>query len=322
MIGPDVFTGWIPVRFYWRDDGPYIDWCYAGKHDFTEISFSRDIQTLLRLPFNQVFRHQTPITELREWQTIKPGIKPTAFIFHASRSGAGLVTQMLTSFKQNIVISEARLIDSILRSHVKNDSVTDANRVEWLRWVISALGQKRKEQQRNLFVKFDSWNTIYLPLILRAFPDVPWIFLYRDPVEILVSHLKQRGIHMVPGMIEPSVFGFDDEVLRVAPEDYCARVLGSIYQAALAQSDRPNCTLINHNQLPHALVAFLTSSMDLSEEDNSKICARAEYDSIDPSREATSVIKQLSADLVGPAYLALESRRLSPLKSAQECVNS
>ena len=55
---------------------------------------------------------------------------------------------------------------------------------------------------RDYFVKFDSWNTLDLALIRRAFPDVPWIFLYRDPVEVIVSHMRQRGSQMIPGAFE------------------------------------------------------------------------------------------------------------------------
>ena len=31
-------------------------------------------------------------------------------------------------------------------------------------------------------------SVLDLPLIYRAFPDVPWVFVYRQPVEVLASH--------------------------------------------------------------------------------------------------------------------------------------
>ena len=60
-------------------------------------------------------------------------------------------------------------------------------RIEWLRGVVSALGQPRLGTEKHLFIKFDAWKVLDLPLIRRAFPAVPWIFLYRDPVEVLTS---------------------------------------------------------------------------------------------------------------------------------------
>ncbi len=72
----------------------------------------------------------------------------------------------------------------------------------WLRGMLSALGQRRNGDEKKFFVKFDSWHTINLPLIRRAFPDVPWIFLYRDPLEVMVSQLRQGALNTVPGFID------------------------------------------------------------------------------------------------------------------------
>lgn len=41
-----------------------------------------------------------------------------------------------------------------------------------------------------MFVKFISWNILYIDFIMRAFPTVPAIFLYRDPTEIIASVRK------------------------------------------------------------------------------------------------------------------------------------
>lgn len=36
-------------------------------------------------------------------------------------------------------------------------------------------------------MKFISWNVLYIDFIMKAFPEVPALFLYRDPVEIVAS---------------------------------------------------------------------------------------------------------------------------------------
>ena len=53
-----------------------------------------------------------------------------------------------------------------------------------------------------------------LGTVRRAFPDVPWVFLFREPVQVLASHLRQRGAHMVPGAIDPALFGLDPGIDR------------------------------------------------------------------------------------------------------------
>jgi hypothetical protein len=53
--------------------------------------------------------------------------------------------------------------------------------------MVAALGQARAGETR-LFLKLDCWHMRDLPLFRRAFPNTPWVFLYRDPVEVLVSH--------------------------------------------------------------------------------------------------------------------------------------
>src|SRR5438034_6204511 len=99
------------------------------------------------------------------------------------RAVAQRISRMLAAVSQNIVISEAGLIDSAIRPKSRSTSGTGEQRIEWLRWVVSALGQPRLGTEKHLFIKFDAWNVLDLPLIRRAFPAVSWIFLYRDPVE-------------------------------------------------------------------------------------------------------------------------------------------
>src|SRR6185369_5327085 len=137
------------------------------------------------------------------------GIAPQGFIFHMSRCGSTLVSRMLGSLPRSIVLSEAGPIDSVLRAGFRAPSLAEAEHVSWLRGMVSALGQRRAPDDNRLFIKFDSWSIVYLGLIERAFPEVPWLFVYRDPVEVMVSQMLRRGAHFVPGVIEPEIFGLD-----------------------------------------------------------------------------------------------------------------
>lgn len=148
-------------------------------------------------PFNLLFRHQLPLDSLLEWQARSPGLAPSRFIYHMSRCGSTLVSQMLAALPEHIVLSEPPPIGTILDLNQRGAS--DEERISWMRAWMSAMGQPTNGEQR-LFVKLDSWQTVDLPLLRRAFPDTPWIFLYRNPVEVMVSSMKTTGMQIVPGL--------------------------------------------------------------------------------------------------------------------------
>lgn len=251
------FHNWTPIRVYWRDGQPFVDWCYLGDERFTAPFFNHTIDDLLRQPFNLLFRHQTPLEFLGELYEQNPGLAPTGFIFHMSRCGSTLAAQMLASVAQNIVLSEPPPIDSILRSNFMSAPVTDEQRIERLKWIVGALGQKRLDE-KYYFIKFDSWSTLDLELIKLAFPEVPWIFLYRDPVEVIVSQMRQRGAQAIPGVIGQMLPGFEmGEILEMFPEEYCARVLAQICQTAINCHSTSSALMINYKRLPEAVTSVI-----------------------------------------------------------------
>ena len=87
-----------------------VDWGCLGKERFTDPLFEQTIDVCLRHPFNLLFRHQTPIELLGEVAATFPMVPPSGFIFHLSRCGSTLVSQMLAALPQNIVT--AVLIDA------------------------------------------------------------------------------------------------------------------------------------------------------------------------------------------------------------------
>lgn len=116
---------------------------------------------------------------------------------------------------------------------------------------VAAYGRQRSDESR-YFLKLDCWHALALPLFRRAFPATPWIFLYRDPVEVLVSHVRQRGSQMVPDITPPQLYGIDDHA-GPPDENYCARVLSVICDAAAAQLNDTSGLAINYRELPGAL---------------------------------------------------------------------
>jgi hypothetical protein len=256
--GLENLRDWMPVCFYLQENGAFLDWCYMGKKRFTEPFFHVTIEGQFREPFNLLFRHETPIEVLSELNAVSDVLRPSGFIFHMSRCGSTLISQMLAALAQNVVISEPPPVDLILRSNLKNPEISDERRVQWLRWIIGAFGRKRSFGEKHYFIKFDSWNTLDLALIEKAFPDVPWIFLYRNPVEVIASHMKLRGAQMIPGVVGQMLLGLDSaDVLQMPPEEYCARILARICESALAHLPNQNALLVNYKQLPQVVTSIV-----------------------------------------------------------------
>lgn len=314
--------GWLPIRIAAQATPPFVDWCHVGTRRFTEPFFEQTIEKCLRHPFSLLFRHQTPLDALPEWQERRPGLPPSGFIFHMSRCGSTLVAQMLAALPSHIVISEAPPIDAILRAPLPG--ATDERRIAWLRGLLSALGQPRNGGERRFFVKFDSWHALALPLIRRAFPEVPWIFICREPVEVMVSQMNRRAAHMVPGVFSAELPSLDAAAAaRVSPEEYCARVLGRICSAALAQLQaEPGGRVVNYTELPEAVPSSLAEyfRLDCTDAERDAMREVAQFDAKTPSlffspdrtskeAAANASIREMSARCVEPVYTELEAMR-------------
>ena len=250
-IAHEDMHGWMPIRT-WLCDGEWrVDWCWFGEQRLTQPFYRDEVDLALRLPFNQAFRRDTPLTTLLDWQAASPGLAPSAFIFHASRCGSTLLAQMLTRLDSHIVLSEPPPLDQLLRAHY-GSSLHGAEQNAAIGAMLSALGQCRDGRASRLAVKLDAWNLYELPLLRRCFPDTPWLFLYRDPLEIAASHLQQPGMHMVPGLIGESPLNLVDEA-PTPREEFIARRLGRLLQTAAELHRQHGGLLLNYSELPMAL---------------------------------------------------------------------
>jgi hypothetical protein len=244
-------SGWLPARAFWQDAELYLGWSYFGNRRLTEPFFEDSLRRSLETPFNLLFQYTTPIARLADWLAMHPGLTPRGFIFHMSRCGSTLVTQMLAALAQNLVVSEAPPLDVVVQAHARRPDLSEQQQALWLASMTGALGQPRCGEQA-LFIKLDCWHTRALPLFRRAFPSVPWVFLYRDPVEVLVSQLEAPGVHTVPDLGGSAILGTETPFEPHRREDYCARILARICEPVLAQAGKEGGLLINYRDLPAA----------------------------------------------------------------------
>lgn len=268
--------GWFPVAL--ESDPPAVWWRFLGRKRLT-AAFFQDSLSGQPSPERQVCR--TPLSVLDE---LPGSVPPTAFVFHVSRCGSTLLTQMLASLPQCIVMSEPPVLDAFFRLHHHSPSQSGGGQT--LRRLVAALGQRRSAAERHFFVKFDSWHVPWIPFIREVFPDTPFLFLYRHPGEVLASHHRQRGPQMVPGLLDTSLLKLD--IVDVPASDfegYSARMLKAIFQSALdLAADAALATglmLLNYNQLPEAvwesLVPFF--AMQCNADDLAAMKTRSQFHS-------------------------------------------
>lgn len=247
MTEKDALCGWIPLFLSICNGQAVVDWGYMGSERFSEPFCHDSFQKLASRPFNRLFRQRSGLDLLRRRAKHHPGLPLQGIVFHMSRCGSTLVAQWLAALPDSVVLSEPEPLDTLLQYPGPD------NDAETIRGLLAALGQARRETDRRLFLKTDCWHMAHIDRLLTAFPGTPWIFLYREPVEVLVSHQRIPGWQLVPGSMAAHGLHAPDEVMN-HPLGHGAWVLSVVLQqAALAVLRHSHGLLLNYSQLTQAL---------------------------------------------------------------------
>lgn len=113
---------------------------------------------------------------------------PSGFIFHVGRCGSTLLAKVLSSLGRHIVIKEAEPVQQLLG--VEFEEVFREKRASYFQSLINMYGHRRLPAHERFFVKFSSNHVKRLDLIRRLYSGVPWLFLYRNPFEIIPTFLE------------------------------------------------------------------------------------------------------------------------------------
>ncbi|HTW83147.1 MAG TPA: Nif11-like leader peptide family natural product precursor [Candidatus Sulfotelmatobacter sp.] len=246
----ELLDGFVPTAVQWRRGAGVVEWCRFDTRRFVEPFFDQTIRAAQRHPFNRAFTPRTSLDDLVARSARRPGVPPAGFVFHVSRCGSTLVAQTFAALARLLVLSEPTPLDTIVRAHEQLPELDRPLQVAWLRAMLAALTQRRGAEQQAI-VKLDAWHASYLPLIEAAFPGVPWVFLVREPLEVLVSHRRQVS-WMMAALNAPSLLGCTpQEAVLMQPDEYRAQVLGRILSAMVEHgaADRT----IDYRALPDAI---------------------------------------------------------------------
>ncbi len=259
-------TDWMPAGLMQMENEPLCRWMYFDGKAFTEPFFDETLNRIRRLPANKrgIPSCSSIPFMIAEGQTAD-SVPLSAFIFHISRCGSTLLTQMLSTDPQHIVLSEVPLFDDLLRLPHRFPAIGQAFSVNAFAAALRLLGRNRTGAGRHLFVKTDCWHVFFYQEIRRVFPETPILLLYRDPGEVLRSQQKIRGVQSVPSNLEPAFTGIPAG--DFPPHDldgYFSALLERIMarMTEIARAD-PRAVLVNYREGPLSMVRKLEQATGL-----------------------------------------------------------
>ena len=253
---PDL-KGWLPVDAVVVDGRPGLRWMEMADVSLSEPFFQ---QTVDRAKIEKRGELFTEFDVLPQLEKVLESVPPTGFIFHSSRCGSTLVANACRAVTNSIVLSEANAIDKLIArffTDAPHDGVKSALYSVFIRGVVHALGQRRRGNEQHLFIKFACTSFAQLERITRIWPNVPWIFLYRDPIETIVSNVNDPPTWLTDDdwRVLASITGTTPgEVAAMTLEERCARSIGSFYSRAFALANDQSL-LINYKQLSVSVLA-------------------------------------------------------------------
>lgn len=259
VVTPEQLTGWLPVDAVIDHGAPAIEWMDLQDVQFSEPFFN---ETLARV--NASRTRQSVVTSLDlllQFGRISDSLSPTGFIFHTSRCGSTLLANACRALNDSIVIAEAPVVDKIATRFLTDAEPNSGKELLYmlfLKAAVTALGQRRSGLEQHYFVKLACVTTLQMTRIRRVWPDVPFVFLYRNPIEVIVSNLRNIPEWMKPDSnpaTAAAIAGINlSELSNLAPEEFCARALGRFLDEASANRNSQT-RLIDYDQLtPEVLV--------------------------------------------------------------------
>lgn len=317
--------GWLPAFVQWRDGAPRVQWVLLREERLLEPFYNDTMRRVMRHPFHRLFRQETTMEEMVEWTEANPGLEPRGFLFHMSRCGSTLLAQMLAASDKNVVASEPPPLDSVLQAPLHLPELQREVHLTWIRAMVRALAQPRGGNETAFYLKLDCWHTHSIALLRDAFPQVPWIFLYRDPVEVLASHHQIPAMWTIPSMMDPRALHLQLGDWEPAQHDlYRARALANICAAGCKAAKDGSGLLVNYTELPHAMEHRLIQHLQIDPKDLPPMLERSRKSAKSPGThftsdtaqkqaEATEATRAAAARYLSPIYTELESVRLEQL---------
>ena len=172
----------------------------------------------------------------------------TAVAFHESRCGSTLVANSFIAMDptKHRTYSEsapgAQALRNVCGESFRRCSLKQAAKL--LQDTVYMMSRTNDLQEERVFYKFQSITTKSIQVFQAAFPQVPWLFVYRDPVQVMMSHIKDDPTmsHAIctrtkqnppPDINQIAQRHHLSNAKHFSKEEYCAAHLAGITEAAV-----------------------------------------------------------------------------------------
>lgn len=231
---------------YFADIGtaPLLEW----KHIYTIERLARENV------IGEIFTTDLAILEQKDLAT--DGISPQGLIFHVSRCGSTLFTKALANSPRNLTINQGGPLQegfwAAITQNWQHPPETSPHNIRMLRNLVLLMTRQRRPEYQRSFIKFISWNVIYLDLIHNAFPDAAILYLYRNPLEVIAT-VMQETTAVLRAKGQPrslSLTGLDPGVTgRMTDAEYLACCFAHYFAIVQQLAGSCHLHLVNYEQL-------------------------------------------------------------------------
>ncbi len=195
--------GMIPAAI--DPDTETVIWADVGENDLQEWQFLFSLSAIAKESDGSVRTMRTHLRDLPHLEaSIGNTIPVSGFIFHMSRCGSTLLGNVLNRSPQHAAINQPGPLQdgfwTLMTDHWRRPSLPRQDCAEsnsdnrLLQHLIRAILRQRSDMRSHGFIKFRSWSVLFADFIQDAFPDVPCLFMYRKPIEVLASVVQKKNV--------------------------------------------------------------------------------------------------------------------------------
>ncbi len=240
-------TGWLPIELE-LDHCPFVTcpsitaaptvrWMHFGDNSLSEPFFRQTVQRLRtgnRPALEIETTHYSVVREANRHSSLLP----IGFICHISRCGSTLISNALKVLEGIQVVAEASPIYRLFLPSPRQVPRWPRSNEELRRFgesLFNLFAYYRTGVPEPIVVKFTSLNSLYLSTIRKLWPDIPCLFIIRNPVEVMVSNLLGHPVRSSANCLSSQcrVCWTDHTRSEIAIEECAAGMIGRYLDEAI-----------------------------------------------------------------------------------------
>lgn len=157
----------------------------GDDYEFPRSYTSLGRDSLVAMRTDSGLAAMTSLAQLARREAEEPVLPLGALVFHCSRCGSTLLSRLFQHAPGTRVFAEPEALPHYLHAH--SAALLRGEGADELRTFIRAFGLAPRPGEKRLVLKLTSLSIAYLPVFRACFPAVPFIYLLRDPVEVVQS---------------------------------------------------------------------------------------------------------------------------------------